>query len=190
MARWILPVGHGGEGGHRSHGVPLPGCWIHTHGCRLSVYSVFGVVFVAGNLASSASDRLGRERVYIPAACLALVGALLLFVIDDAAGRWMAYAFAVVFGFGMGVMPPVLFAAVADLFHGKSYGAIQGMVVLGFSAGGAVSPWLAGYLHDMTGTYESTLFILAGSIVTCALFLWLAAPRKLNLVRQTGQASD
>ena len=155
----------------------------YTSMAAASVYSVFGIVFVAGNLASSASDRLGREKVYIPAACLALVGALTLFVIDDAASRWMAYAFAVVFGFGMGLMPPVLFAAVADLFHGKSYGAIQGMVALGFSAGGAVSPWLAGYLHDVTGTYESTLFILAGSIVTCALFLWLAAPRKLNPVR-------
>lgn len=148
-----------------------------------SVYSVFGVVFVAGNLASSMSDRLGRERVYIPAAGLALLGALLLFVIDDAGSPWMAYTYAVVFGFGMGMMPPVLFAAVADLFHGKSYGAIQGMIALGFSAGGAVSPWLAGYLHDITGTYESTLFILAGSIVTCAVFLWLAAPRKLNPIR-------
>ena len=26
------------------------------------------------------------------------------------------------------MMPPILFASVADLFHGKSYGAIQGMV--------------------------------------------------------------
>ena len=148
-----------------------------------SVYSVFGIVFVIGNLVSSLSDRLGRERVYIPAAALALLGALLLFVIDDAGSPWMAYTYAVVFGFGMGMMPPVLFAAVADLFHGKSYGAIQGMVALGFSAGGAVSPWLAGFLHDITGTYDATLFILAGSIVTCALLVWLAAPRKLSPVR-------
>jgi len=155
----------------------------YTPMAAASVYSVFGVVFVIGNLASSLSDRLGRERVYIPAAGIALLGALLLFVIDDASSPWMAYAYAVVFGFGMGMMPAVLFAAVADLFHGKSYGAIQGMVALGFSAGGAVSPWLAGFLHDVTGTYESTLFILAGSIVTCAVFVWLAAPRRLNPVR-------
>ena len=150
----------------------------YTPMAAASVYSVFGIVFVAGCLASSASDRLGRERVYIPAALLALIGSLTLFIIDDAGGRWMAYVFAVVFGFGMGMMPPVLFAAVADLFHGRSYGAIQGMVALGFSAGGAVSPWLAGYLHDVTGTYESTLVILSCSIVACGIFVWVAAPRR------------
>lgn len=143
-----------------------------------SVYSVFGVVFVCGSLASSLSDRFGRERVYLPACGLAVAGTLLLFLIGDATRPWMAYLFAVVFGFGMGMMPPVLFAAIADLFHGKSYGAVQGMVALGFSVGGAISPWLGGYIHDVTGSYYLTLFMLLGALLTCGTLMWLAAPRR------------
>jgi len=156
----------------------------YTPMAAASVYSVFGVVFVCGSVASSVSDRLGRERVYLPACALAVGGTLLLFAVKDATQPWMAYLFAVVFGFGMGMMPPVLFAAVADLFHGKAYGAIQGMVALGFSVGGAISPWLAGHLHDISGSYHSTLFILLGALVTCGLLMWLAAPRRLVPIRR------
>jgi MFS family permease len=149
-----------------------------------SVYSVFGVVFVIGCLASSLSDRFGREKVYLPACVIAIAGTVLLFGVHDATQPWMAYLYAVLFGFGMGMMPPILFASVADLFHGKSYGAIQGMVALGFSAGGAISPWLAGYIHDLTGSYYLTLFILLGALMLCGLLVWLAAPRKLSPVRR------
>lgn len=144
-----------------------------------SVYSVFGLVFVVGNLVSSLSDKMGREKVYIPACALAILGTALLFVIDDASQPGMAYLFAVVFGFGMGIMPPVLFASIADLFHGRSYGAIMGSVALGFSMGGALSPWLAGYMHDVSGSYDSTLIMLLAALLTCGLLVWFAAPRKL-----------
>jgi MFS family permease len=148
-----------------------------------SIYSVFGVVFVIGCLASSLSDRLGREKVYLPACAIAVAGALLQFFIRDATQPWMAYLYAGLFGFGMGMMPPILFASIADLFHGKSYGAIQGMVALGFSAGGAISPWLAGYIHDLTGSYDLTLFLLVGSLLVCGAMVWMAAPRRLSPIR-------
>ncbi|MCK5212756.1 MAG: MFS transporter [Dehalococcoidia bacterium] len=64
-----------------------------------SVYSVFGLVFVVGNLVSSLSDKIGREKVYLPACGLAILGTLCLFLISDASQPWMAYLFAVVFGF-------------------------------------------------------------------------------------------
>ncbi len=147
-----------------------------------TVYSVFGIVFVTGNLASSVSDRLGRERVYLPACALTVASAGLLFIIQDATQPWMAYTFAVSFGFGLGVLPPVLFATVADLFHGKSYGAIQGMMVLGISTGGAISPWLSGYLYDITGSYTPMLVILVGALLLCGLLLYAARPSHLNPV--------
>ena len=148
-----------------------------------SIYSVFGIVFVGGNLASFLSDRLGRERVYLPACLLSIGAACMLFGIRDASQPWMAYLFAVLFGAGMGAMPPVLFASVADLFHGMSYGAIMGMVALGFSLGGALSPWLAGHLHDVSNSYTSTIFILVAALVVCGLMVWLASPGRLNPVR-------
>lgn len=147
-----------------------------------AIYSVFGIVFVVGNLVSSASDRIGRERVYLPACLLSVASACLLFVIRDASQPWMAYLFAVCFGFGIGMLPPVLFAAVADLFHGRSYGAIQGMMVAGISAGGAISPWLSGLLFDITGSYTPMLSILVAALVACGLLVQLAAPGRLSPV--------
>lgn len=141
-----------------------------------SVYAVFGVLFVAGTLLSALSDRAGRERVYIPGCILAIAGAALLFAIPNAQAPWLPYVFAVAFGIGMGIMPPVLFASIADLFHGKAYGGIQGMVALGFSLGGAVGPWLAGHMHDVFGTYDSTLVLLVGALVASGLLFLLASP--------------
>ncbi len=147
-----------------------------------SIYSVFGIMFVIGNLSSSLSDRLGREQVYLPACALCVAASSMLFLVTDATQPWMAYLFAVTFGFAIGVLPPILFASVADLFRGRSYGAIQGMMVLGISSGGAISPWLSGYLFDITGSYTPMLYILAGSLVACGLLLYMARPSHLSPV--------
>ena len=147
-----------------------------------SVYAVFGAMFVAGTLASSLSDRMGRERLYVPACALALVGVGLLFVIPGSSVSWLPYVFAVCFGIGMGIMPPVLFASVADLFHGKSYGGIQGTVALGFSLGGAIGPWVAGHMHDVLGSYDSTLVMLVGALLASGLLVILAAPGRHSSV--------
>lgn len=148
-----------------------------------SIYSVFGVAFVVGNLCGSLSDRLGREKVFIPGCLLSTGAVFLLFLIEDSSQPWMAFLFAVCFGLGLGVMPPVLFAVVADLFHGESFGSIQGFIVLGISLGGAISPWLAGLLYDRTGSYVPSFYLLIGSLLACGVMMWLLAPRKLMPVQ-------
>jgi MFS family permease len=143
-------------------------------------YSVFGVTFVVGNLCSAVSDRWGRVEVFIPSCLLCAAAAGLLFWIADAAHPWMPVLFSVAFGLGLGTAAPVFFATVADRFHGRSFGAIQGTVVLGFSLGGAIAPSLAGFLHDLTGTYFATFLILIGAMLASAICMWFAAPRKAD----------
>lgn len=147
-----------------------------------TIYSVFGVAFVVGTLCSSLSDRLGREMVFIPSCLLSAGAASLLFVIQDTSQPWMAFLFAVCFGLSLGAVGPVFFATMADLFGGKYFGSILGTTTLGFSLGGSISPWLAGFLHDKTGSYSVAFLIVIGSMVTSAMLMWLLAPRKLRLV--------
>jgi sugar phosphate permease len=144
-----------------------------------SVYSVFGVAFVFGNICSLLSDRLGRARLFLPGCLLSAVAASLLFFIHDASRPLLAFSFAVFFGLGIGIAGPVFFATVADLFHGRYFGTIQGAIVLGFSLGGALAPWLAGFLHDTTGTYFTTFLILIGSLLLSTLLMWLIASQKI-----------
>jgi len=144
-----------------------------------SVYSVFGVAFVLGNMCSFFSDRLGRARVFMPSCLISALAVSLLFLIKDASHPWMAFTFAPLFGLGIGTAAPVFFTTVADLFQGRYFGSIQGTVVMGFSLGGALAPWLAGFLHDRTGSYVTTFLILLGSLLISMVLMWLIAPEKV-----------
>ena len=147
-----------------------------------NIYSVFGIVFMLGTLCSFFSDRIGREKVFIPS-CLLSAGAVsLLFLIRDTSHPWMPFLFAVCCGLGVGAAGPVFYTVVADLFQGRHFGSIQGTVVLGFSLGGAIAPWLAGFLHDKTNSYFLTFFILMGSLIASAVLMWLIAPGKIRAV--------
>jgi len=143
------------------------------------IYSVFGVAFVVGNVCSFLSDRLGRESIFIPSCLLSAVAVSFLFLIKDTSHPWLSFLYAVFFGLGIGTAAPVFFTTVADLFQGRHFGSIQGAVVLGFSLGGTIAPWLAGFLHDKTGSYFSTFLILLGSVLISILLMWLVAPRKI-----------
>ena len=147
-----------------------------------TIYSVFGVAFVVGNLCGSFSDRVGREKVFIPSCLLGIGAVSLLFLIQDTSQPHMPFLFAVCLGLGLGTAVTPFFATVADLFHGKHFGSIQGFIILGFSLGGAISPWLAGFLHDQTGSYFLTFFVLLGAFAACGVLMWLVAPRKLRPV--------
>ncbi len=141
-----------------------------------TIYTVFGVLFVIGNLATSFSDRLGRETMLVPA-CLvsAAAGALLLLA---GGPSWLAWVSAAGTGLGVGMAGTVYYASVADIFQGRHYGAIQGATTVGFALGGAVSPWAAGYIHDKTDSYLISWVAVCVALVASAALVWLAAPRR------------
>jgi MFS family permease len=145
-----------------------------------NIYSIFGITFTLGTLACFFSDRFGREKVFIPSCLLSAAAVALLFFIKDASHPWMPVLFAVCFGFGMGPLGPVFFATAADLFGGRHFGSILGTAIIGFSLGGAISPWLAGFLHDITKSYLPSFFIISGSMVATAVLMWLIAPSKIR----------
>jgi MFS family permease len=147
-----------------------------------TIYSIFGVAFVIGTLCSYFSDRLGRETVFIPSCLISAGAASLLFLVRDTSQPWMAFLFAVCFGLGLGAVGPIFFATVADLFGGRYFGSILGIATLGFSLGGGISPWLAGFIYDKTNSYSVSFLIVIGSLVASAVLMWLIAPRKLRLV--------
>jgi MFS family permease len=147
-----------------------------------TAFSFFGIGCTIGYLFAYLSDRIGREKVLVPGCLVAAVNAALLFLIHDPSQLWLAFGCMLVGGLGLGAAITTFFATVADLFQGKHYGAIQGVMTLGFSLGGAFSPWFAGYLHDITGSYFAAIVVVISALVIDAVLVSLAAPRKLRPV--------
>jgi len=149
-------------------------------------FSFYGVGITIGYLCAYWSDRIGRERVLIPGCLLAAAATSLLFLVDGPSRFWLA-CFSMFFcGLGMGAMVTTFFATIADLFQGRDLGAILGLMTLGFSLGGAFSPWFAGYLHDVTGSYTIAIALVVSALLTGAGLVAIVGARQLRPVRVHG----
>jgi len=84
-----------------------------------------------------------------------------------------------VLGYGLA---SVFGAIPAELFQGKHYGTIFGTLSLASIVGGAIGPWVAGALHDYTGSYVLAFWIAIGASIVSAIAMWLATPRKVRAV--------
>ena len=148
-----------------------------------SIFSLYGIMLIAGNLSSGVSDVIGREST-ITASCVLMIGALVALVsVTDTTQPWLLYLFAVCFGYGGGFYTPTVTAAAADIFHGRHFGAIAGILLTGMGLGGVIGPWLGGFIHDTTGSYTSAFILCMGCFVLACICFWLAAPRKASTLR-------
>lgn len=143
-------------------------------------FSIFGICFALGNVSGAISDRIGRERFFIPASLLCAGFVSLYFLMRDTSTPWLPPIIAAGFGWTFGSLCCVLNATLADLFQGKHYGSIAGSMIVGFAVGGTISPWAAGHLQDVTGSYTITYGVLVASLIATATMFWFVAPRKLN----------
>ena len=128
------------------------------------------------------SDRVGRELVWT-IGCLgfALTYAALLLLADRPSAT-LLYVMVLaqgVLGYGM---TSVFGAITAEIFEGKHYGSIFGTLGLASLAGGALGPWLAGALHDRTGSYAAAFWVGIAASVVSAIAIWRASPGKVRAV--------
>jgi len=143
-----------------------------------SVFALLGIMIFFGQLSAFLSDRLGREKTHTLAALLSIAGLGALLGVSDGSHVWLVYLFAALFGYGGGLATPVTFAASADIFHGRHFGMVGGLLLGGMGMGGVLGPWLGGYLFDVTGSYNFAFSLCMAGFVFSSLFLWIAAPRK------------
>ena len=146
------------------------------------VFGVAGAFTTIGNvLGGVLSDRWGREWVFSLGSAIGILGIASFSAMDGPHDmvKLLLYAFA---GIGFGMRISLLAAIPADLFHGKHFGAILGFVNGGGGVGGLIGPYLAGYLFDQTGHYQTAFLVSALAIAGAAMAAWIAAPRKVRVV--------
>ena len=148
-----------------------------------SVFGLFGIFLLLGQASSTVSDWMGREIVVFIASTLAIGALVGLVSVRDASEPWVLYVYAISFGYGAGLYSPTIFAGTADIFHGERFGTISGLVLTGMGIGGAIGPWLGGYIYDISGSYSAAIFLS----MACFFFSWLtfsiAAPRNAHKIR-------
>ncbi|NIQ39865.1 MAG: MFS transporter [Proteobacteria bacterium] len=150
------------------------------------------LAFAAVGIVSSAfrifwgwlSDRVGRETTSTLGAICVSLGTASLILIERISVGAFVYPFVIFFGAGWGVTAPMFMAVAGDLFRGRGFGLIYGILEAVVGVGSAVGAWMAGFIFDRTASYELAFILaLSASIISC-LFVWFAAPRKVGMARR------
>ena len=109
---------------------------------------------MAGNLLGGwLSDRVGRGWVFVLGTVVAILGIGCLALIRGPQDLLLLVLYTVS-GFGFGMRIAQLSTIPADVFAGPHLGAILGVVQAGGGLGGAIGPFLGGWLFDVTGSYR------------------------------------
>ena len=141
------------------------------------VFAVGGLCTVVGNVFGGwLSDRRGRGWVFAVGSTIGIAGIACLSAVRSAEDLPLLLLYTAS-GFGFGMRIAQLSAIPADLFEGRHLGQILGIVQGVGGLGGAVGPWLGGWLFDVTGSYQLAFATATIAIAGSALAAWIAAPR-------------
>jgi MFS family permease len=124
------------------------------------------------------SDWIGREKIVTIASILSISGLIALILVKDTSQPWLLYLYAICFGYGAGLSSSTIYAGMADIFHGKYFGSIGGLMMTGFAITGVIGPWLGGYIYDISGSYISPFLFSMVCLGLSSVLFWIAGPRK------------
>jgi len=149
-----------------------------------SVFALYGIFMVLGQFSASISDRIGREKSITLSTVLVLVALVAILSVKDTSQPWLLYLYATCFGLGAGHYTPTIFAGMADLFYGRHFGGIAALLLTGMGIGGAIGPWLGGYVYDVTGNYRAAFILCMACFALACVATWIAAPRNAGKLQR------
>ena len=143
------------------------------------IVGVYGFSVFCGMIASGAlSDRIGREWSYTAGTISILVGTVFLLSVPSGTGLGLPLFYAVFFGLGFGTRPSMDSATAADIFKGRYFGVIYGVLQLALGIGLFCGPILGGFIYDRNGSYKAAIVFCMIAVVVATLCIWAAAPRR------------
>jgi MFS transporter, CP family, cyanate transporter len=150
--------------------------WSEGHaGLLIAIFNLATVP--AGVVVTLLGDRIGSRRTYMLLAAIALTAGTVL-LIEVPSG---AYLWAFLGGFGNGMMFPLMMTMPLDVARrATDVSAVAGMM-LGFGYTiAAVSPFALGAVRDSTGSFRTSLWLLAGMTTALAFVAAQLGPRRLS----------
>jgi MFS family permease len=155
-----------------------------------SIMGFQGFINIAGKFVGGLlCDRIGREKTLTFSVATFIACIVLLNVGGVVVSPALIYVFAIFYGLGYGMALPALITSAADLFQGKHFGSILGVIILGGFIGGALGSWMGGYFFDLTQNYRVNFWVAAVVMVISGLLIWRARPSRVRLVTSAPTAA-
>ena len=138
-----------------------------------NVLATIGALSILGKVVlGSVADRIGNKETFIISFILMSAA---LFWLALATEAWMLFVFAAAFGLAFGGCTASQAPLVSVLFGLSSHGVILGVVMSSFTLGSAIGPFLAGYVFDISGSYQIA-FLVSAAISIVGLILTIILP--------------
>ncbi|GGA54882.1 MFS transporter [Edaphobacter acidisoli] len=116
---------------------------------------------------------------------LVIGGAIpILFLAHQPAAAW---SFAIIFGFAVGADYMLIPLVTAECFGISSLGKLLAILIMGYSAGQWIAPWLAGRLFDKLHNYNYAWTIMAEAGIVGAAAIYAVTVPDSKLARSTGK---
>jgi len=138
-----------------------------------SIFGLMGVASIFGRvLFGSLADRMRGESVFTLVQVISTLGIASLMAVQDQSYVALLYAYAIFYGLGQGSRALVLSTIFAELFLGKSFGAIYGYFTMSIGVGGAIGAWLGGFIYDTTDSYFIAFLIAMFCFIAATINVW------------------
>jgi MFS family permease len=138
------------------------------------ITSFIGVGGICGRtLGGILADRIGAKFPMIIGVGLVLFSLIWLLISRE---LWMFFIFGVIFGFGQGGLATMESPIVAHIYGIRAHGAILGLVFFIDTFGGALGPFLTGYIFDTTHFYSPAFIACIILNVVCLVSIVLLRP--------------
>jgi len=145
-----------------------------SSGTAAGVLSTIGGVSITGRLLmGGASDKIGEKSALMICLLFLFLALCWLQVVRT---LWMFYLFAIVYGFAHGGFFSLISPLIAKFFGTKSHGILFGVVIFSSTIGGAIGPFMAGYIFDVTTSYQIVFLILMVLSITAMILTTFLKP--------------
>jgi sugar phosphate permease len=94
----------------------------------------------------------------------------------------MALSFAAIFGFSMGADYMLIPLVTAECFGVASLGKILALIIMGYSIGQWIGPWIAGRIFDTFHSYDPAWKVMAGAALLGSIAIYAISNKDKNLV--------
>ncbi|KUO43005.1 MAG: hypothetical protein APU95_02650 [Hadesarchaea archaeon YNP_N21] len=151
-------------------------------------FGMMGLISTAGRLVSGilgdllirrgVQPAISRKYMFSTSAILMAISLGILLYSNDLIGLTL---WAIVFGVGYGFHVPLPGGIIGDLFGRKNIGLLFSIIGIAPGIGGIIGPMQAGYIYDVTGSYEFSIYLAIFSCLLALFFTFLIKPSGDNV---------